>query len=53
MKQTNKALVEILCYLIAVVAIALIVFTSYLFYFANCATLKQYWYLVHTPGRCI
>lgn len=36
-----------------ILVIAIFGFTGYLFYFAKCETIKHYWLVVHTPGRCI
>jgi len=35
------------------IALSFIIFSGYMFYFADCQTVKEYWYLVETPGRCI
>jgi hypothetical protein len=31
----------------------LVLFSAYLFYYADCSVVKQYWYLAHAPGRCL
>jgi hypothetical protein len=35
------------------IVIILMYFAAYLFYFADCRVVKHYYYLVHTPGRCL
>lgn len=29
------------------------IFHAYVFYLADCATVRTFWMLVHTPARCI
>lgn len=36
-----------------ILGIVLIAGQGYLFYFASCETVKDYWMLTHVPGRCI
>lgn len=38
---------------IIAITLLLLLFTGYLFYFADCATIKTYWLVVQTPARCI
>ena len=34
-------------------AVAITVFQGYLFFFAPCAQVKEFWTIVKVPGRCI
>lgn len=36
-----------------IIILALWMFSSWLFLFAPCSVVKEFWYLSHTPGRCI
>lgn len=38
--------------ILLIVAIPLGLFSFYLFYFADCSTVRDYWYLTQTPARC-
>lgn len=39
--------------LLIIVCTAILSFTGYLFYFADCAMVKTYWFVVQTPARCL
>jgi hypothetical protein len=45
-----KDLPWILCTVIGAGVLGL---QCWLFYFADCATVKDYWMLTHVPGRCL
>lgn len=40
-------------YILITLCLVFLVFTGYLFYFAPCQTVKDFWFMVQTPGRCI
>ncbi len=41
-------------YILALIALPpLLAFQMWLFYFAPCSTVKDFWVLTHVPGRCL
>lgn len=51
MKANNRSLYWHMLFFIVAVTVG--VFQLYLWGFAPCAEIKTYWYLTHTPARCI
>lgn len=45
--------INVLSLLCIVVAVSFLLIEFYLFYFASCSTLGDYWLIVQMPGRCI
>lgn len=43
----------ILSLILGGVAIVIITYQGYLFYFADCQKVADYWVIVQTPARCI
>lgn len=40
-------------YIFFAIVAALFAAQGYFFYFAPCSTVKQFWFIVQTPARCV
>lgn len=46
-------MVKFTYYLLVVLAIMVVAGQGWAFYFASCQQVKEYYYLIQTPGRCL